>query len=201
MIDKKVYDKLKEGYKDVASWAVWSPVDEGEKARPTSNTGDMTVFDKPDLLNVIHNDYVLVALNASVHADRKDGFTGPWRMFHSDDNRRQKDFKLRYAVVDTPLEGAYMTDVIKNHPNKNSGQVVAYCKENPQTIVDNIKVLKEELEILGGKPVLVGMGQAVYDYLSESSLKDDYEIVMINHYSYTAVTKDMLREQVLKLAK
>lgn len=195
MIDKKVYDKLEEEYKDVASWAVWTPID----VLPTSNTGDMTVFDKPDLLDIIHNDYVLVALNASEHAERKDGYTGPWRMFHSDDNRRQLDFKLRYAIVDTPFEGAYMTDIIKNHRDKNSDQVLKHCRENPQTLVDNLEVFREELETLGGKPVIVAIGGDTYNILSKSNLKEDYEISMINHYSAQNVKKERIREQVLEI--
>lgn len=197
MINQETYNDLEEKYKDVASWAIWSP--EGDT--PTSNTGDMTVFDNPDLLNLLHSDFVFIALNASVHAERKDGYTGSWRMFHSDDNRRQKDFKLRYAVVGTPYEGSYMTDLIKNHPDKNSNEVQKYCRNNPQTVVDNIEVLKEELKILGGKPVLVAMGKIVYEYLKENCIGENYEIVAIDHYSFAGTSKQELREQLLSHIK
>ena len=112
MISQKVYDELNKRYSDVASWAVWSPV--GEKHK--SNTGDMTVFDNKDLLSVLKADVVFVGLNASVHEEREDGYTGSWRMFHSDDNKRQRDFKLRFALKDTPYWGSYMTDIVNNSP-------------------------------------------------------------------------------------
>ena len=158
----------------------------------------MTVFDNPNLLNIIHSNFVFIGLNASEHAERKDGYTGSWRMFHSDDNERQRDYKLRYALVGTQYEGSYMTDIIKNHPDKNSREVEKFCKANPEVITENIEILKEELKILGGKPVLIAMGDTVYNYLTSSDIKEDYQIIKITHYSYRAKNKESLREEVLR---
>lgn len=92
-----------------------------------------------------------------------------------------------------------MTDIIKNHPDKDSAEVLKHCNANPQTIIDNVEVFREELTTLGGKPVIVAMGVDTYDILIKSNLTDDYEVTMINHYSAQSVKKDDLRQQVIDI--
>ena len=48
MISKDTYELLKSKYGDVASWAVWSE----PGSSPRSNTADMSVFDREDLLEI-----------------------------------------------------------------------------------------------------------------------------------------------------
>jgi len=193
MITKNVYEQLEENYKDQASWAVWAPVGES----PKSNTGDMSVFEDPNILNILHNNYVLVALNASEHAERKDSYTGSWRMFHSDDDGRQQDYKMRFAFKDTPIWGSYMTDIIKDHPDKSSEQVIKHVQNNPNVLQENIKELKKELSILGGKPTLIALGRKVETWLRKE-LGDEFNIVYLAHYSnYIGEVK--YREKTLEL--
>lgn len=56
--------------------------------------------------------------------EKEFGQVGSWANFHSDDNKRQNDFKLRYALMDTPYWGSYITDVIKSHFDTISTNVV-----------------------------------------------------------------------------
>lgn len=193
MIKKSVYELLEANYKDQASWAVWAQVG----VTPKSNTGDMSVFESPDLLNILHDNYVLVALNASEHAERKDGYKGSWRMFHSDDDGRQQDFKMRFAFKDTPLWGSYMTDIIKDHPEKNSDQVIKHIQKNPDVLKKNVEELKKELSILGGSPTLIALGREVENWLKKE-LSDEFNIVYLPHYS-SRVEKVKYREKVLEL--
>lgn len=195
MIETKVYDELKKKFKDVASWAIWSTED--LQAGQKLHTGDMSVFDNPNLLDIIHSNFVFVGLNASVHAPRKDGYTGSWRMFHSDDNENQQDYKMRYAFKDTLFWGAYMTDLIKDHPEASSEKVKEYIKDNPEILTRNIKVLREELEILGAKPILIALGRCTETYLNRH-LKGEYTILYLNHYS-DRIGDETLRDKTLKL--
>lgn len=199
MISKDVYEKLENRFKDVASWAIWSPAENGENPAGKHNTGNMDVFKDDNLLDKLHANFVLVALNAGEHDVRKDGYTGSWRMFHSDDTQKQQDYKLRYAFQDTPIWGSYMTDLIKNHPDKNSVKVLEHIKEYPQVLQDNIEVLKEELNIIGGKPVLIALGRSVESILKKE-LGNQYEVVYLTHYSHM-ISADTLKENVNTLLK
>lgn len=195
MMNKKVYQALEAKYKDLASWAVWADVGETVK----SNTGDMSIFQEADILNQLHGNFVIIAMNASEHAERKDKYEGSWRMFHSDDNSRQQDFKMRYAFKDTALWGSYMTDLIKNHPDKDSSQVIQHIKNNPDVLEENIGFLKDELQILGGNPVLIALGGEVEKWLRKG-LDDTYKLVKLTHYSHL-ISKENYREEALSLLK
>ncbi|MCA9767046.1 MAG: hypothetical protein KC455_11590 [Carnobacterium sp.] len=193
MISQKVYEDLNREYGKVASWSLWAEVGE----TPTSNTGDMSLFLDREILKKLRNDLVFVALNASVHEDRKDSYTGSWANFHSDDNKAQRDFKLRYALVNTPFEGQYITDVIKNHPDKNSAAVIKYVEEHPETATENIKVLKKELTILGGNPVIIALGQDAYNIL-KNNLDENDTLLLMTHYSDYR-NKESLRVEAIDL--
>lgn len=194
MMNKNVYEQLEAKYKDVASWAIWAEVVDTVK----SGTGDMSVFQDPNILEKLHGNFVIIAMNASEHAERKDQYEGSWRMFHSDDNRRQQDFKMRYAFKDTVLWGSYMTDLIKNHPDKNSDQVIEHIKQNPHVLEENIGFLKDELNILGGNPVLIALGNNVDEWLRKG-LDDSYTIVKLPHYSAQQINKENYRKATIKL--
>src|SRR5699024_7650462 len=128
---------------------------------------------------------------------RNDGYTGSWRMFHSDDDKRQQDYKMRFAFKDTPIWGSYMTDIIKSHPDKDSTQVKKHVKENPDVLKENVEVLKKELSILGGNPTLIALGRDVERWLKKE-LGNEFNIADLTHYSHF-ISQDSLREEVLEL--
>ena len=79
MVEKKIYESLKEKYGHVASWAVWRRPSGAIK----SNMGDVSMFDTDDVLEVLNPNYVFVGLNRSgVHDDYMD-MDRPWHNFHS----------------------------------------------------------------------------------------------------------------------
>lgn len=186
-LSESTYEKLKQ-FGDVSSWAIWTspnrPIHYDESAKvDVSNTGDMSIFNDENLINKLREGVVFVGLNASVHKERADGYVGPWANFHSDDDKRQRDYKLRHALSGTSFEGCYMTDVIKNHPDKDSQAVVKAIKADPKILEENIKTLKRELSYFEDKPILVAMGNDAYRYL-QKCLKNDYKIIKILHYSH-----------------
>lgn len=62
MISREKFEDIRSKHGEYASWAVWAP--QGNK--PTSNIGDLSVFDlekSPSMLEVLNPEIVLVGLN------------------------------------------------------------------------------------------------------------------------------------------
>lgn len=165
MIRQDVYDKLKDKYGGVASWALWSPAGTTKK----SNTADLSIFDDLDLLVKLNPQYVFVALNAANHPNPQ---TLPaWSCFHSS-YRYQNDYKLRTATQGTRFEGAYITDVIKHYVETDSTKVKSAIRKDPTIVTNNLIYLQEELNLLkssnnGINPILIALGNDVYDLLNK----------------------------------
>ena len=186
LITKEKFYSIKEKYGRVASWAIWAH--EGEK--PKSNMGDLTVLDpeiNKNLLSELNPNVVLVALNFSENVDHK-----PFENFHA--GGKFQDYKTRYAIRDSPYWGGYMTDIIKNHPEKKSKELVKYLKTHPDEVQSNVESFRQELRDIGAeKPKLVAFGNAVHDILKKNL--PEFEIVKIPHYAFR-INKEKYREQV-----
>ena len=192
MITRKKFDFIKENYSQYASWAVWAEQEE----KPKSKIGDLTILD-PDinenLLSELNPEVVLVALNFSLDVKHQ-----PWGNFHS--NRpHATDYKTRFALKDSALWGGYMTDIIKNYPEKESGNVSIYLKLHREFEQNNIKFFRKELKVIGANnPLLVAFGNEVNDVLNRNIT--DLEILKIPHYASHQGAAPY-REEVLKLIK
>jgi len=183
----KKFEFIKQKYGYWASWAIWAEVGN----TPKSNVGDLSIFESDLFLDQLNPKFVLVGLNIS-----KADIEKPLANFHSDSPRAQ-DYKIRYAVKDTPLWGAYMTDVIKDFNEVDSGKLVTYLRKNKQFELDNIRVFMQEIVDLNiGKPILVAFGDATYKILTRNIT--DYNIVKIKHYSHY-MSKEKYREEVSTL--
>lgn len=196
MISQENYDILKEKYGDASSWAVWNT--DYADSKPSHNINDLSVFDSPNL-SELNTGFVFVGLNRSGkpkdgNAEKKpDKPKDPWFNFHAGRN----DFKLRYALQGTRYWGSYITDAIKDYQETDSGEVEKTLKSNPERVDENLKGLREELELLGGRPVLVALG-----YAAEKKLKcmksEGYEVVRILHPA-AFIGKKKYRDKVLKV--
>ncbi|MFN2926137.1 hypothetical protein ACKX2L_04315 [Lachnospiraceae bacterium YH-ros2228] len=197
MISKKQYELMKAEFGTVSSWAVWAPQIDTVK----SGTGDISFFEKDDIVDVLNPNYVFVGLNASSTHVQKTGVANirVWGNFHSTDNRRQHDYKLRYALQETPYWGGYITDIIKYHAEVDSNKVSRFLREHPEVVRENIALFNREIEILGTKPVLIALGDKVYEILT-TYLRGQYTIVKVKHYSFRIGKEDYRREmlEVLK---
>ena len=101
----------------------------------------------------------IIITNEAYHGNtekKPDEPGDPWFNFHAGRN----DFKLRYALQGTRYWGNYITDAIKDYQETNSGEVEKTLRKDPKRVDENLKGLREELELLGGKPVLVALGYA-----------------------------------------
>ena len=192
MITRERFDYIKEKYGYVASWAIWAK--EGET--PKSNMGDMSVLD-PDidknLLSKLNPNIVLVALNFSDDIDHK-----VWEVFHKY-RPEGTDFKTRFALRDTPLWGAYMTDILKNYPEVDSQKVIAHLKKHPELEQKNVESFRQELKDIGtDNPRLVAFGNTVHEILKRNL--GEFEIIKIPHYAHR-INKETYREQIKDILK
>ena len=186
MITREKFDSIKEKYGRVASWAIWAHEDE----EPKSNMGDLTVLDpeiNKNLLSELNPNVVLVALNFSEDVNHK-----PFENFHA--GGKFQDYKTRYALRDSPYWGGYMTDIIKNHPEKKSDELVKYLKTHPDEVQSNVESFRQELRDIGAeKPTLVAFGIHVHAILKKNL--PEFEIRKITHYAHQ-INKEKYREEV-----
>jgi hypothetical protein len=184
MVSREKFEEIKEKYGYWSSWALWAEVGDA----PKSNIGDLSIFEGDEFLNNLNTEFVLVGLNIA-RADIEK----PLANFHSSLSRAQ-DYKIRYAVKDTLLCGAYMTDVIKDFNEVDSGKLVTYLKNNKQFELDNIQVFKKEIQDLGAEnPILVALGDATYDILVRNIA--EFKVLKIKHYSHY-MSKEKYREEI-----
>jgi hypothetical protein len=193
MISKKLFYKIAKEYGHVASWAVWAKA--GNK--PKSNIEDMHVLDpalNPSLLETIHTDIVMVALNFS----REVGYGIPFMNFHSNYSYAQ-DYKIRYAFEDTSFYGAYMTDIIKDFPKLLSKEVLIYLRDNPNKIRNQLNRFREEMTFIKSEcPTILAFGKQTYELLYCYLNREEYaSLVQLTHYSHQ-ISKENYRKDVFK---
>ena len=188
MISQNQLNFIKSKYQYWSSWAIWA--DQGDT--PKSNVGDLSVLDpntNPKLLPTLNPNIALVALNIS-----RGDITLPFGNFH-DARSEATDYKIRYATNDTPLWGAYMTDIIKDFEEKISGKVKSYLRENRDFEKENVDFFVQELTDIGAtNPTLIAFGNESYDILKRN-LNNEFKIHKIPHYANYS-SKEKYRMQI-----
>ena len=193
MISEYLFDEIAKKYGYVASWAVWAKA--GDK--PKSNIADMRVLDpilNPALLEILHTDVVMVALNFS----REVAFEPPFMNFH-DPNPHAQDYKIRYAFEGTSFYGAYMTDIIKDFPMLSSKDVLVHLRHNPSTVQTQIDRFREEIAFIkSSSPTILAFGKQTYDILHRGLHRKEYaSLHQLTHYSHH-ISKEKYREDVFE---
>lgn len=178
MIAKETYERMKQFSDYGGSWAIWDDAKKGHGVK--SGVGNLSIFNQPDIHKMLNSNYVFVGLNGARHDSSDDAGRYPyWRNFHSADNKRQQDYKLRYALHGTKYWGSYMTDAIKCFKETDSSKVRLTIDEE----IYHAETLRRELKALGGNPVLVGLGVKSYAFLKRHFGKT-HKVVKVMHYSY-----------------
>ena len=190
-MNKYDFDKLKSRFGYCCSWAIWSKASD----TPKSNVGDLSLLN-PDLnknlLNQINPNVVFVALNFSRETTKED-----FANFH-DPRPMSQDYKIRYALQDTKLWGGYMTDIIKDYPEKSSNKMMSFLKKDKTIEKDNCKLFLEEMDLLkSNNPKIIAFGNDAYLILTRN-FKDKFNIIKVPHYA-NYISKEKYRELVLKL--
>ena len=190
-MNKLDFDKLKSRFGYCGSWAIWSKASD----TPKSNVGDLSLLNtdlNKNLLNQINPNIVFVALNFSRETTKED-----FANFH-DPRSMSQDYKIRYALQDSKLWGGYMTDIIKDYPEKSSNKMMSYLKKDSRIEKDNCKLFLEEMDLLKtNNPKIIAFGNDAYLILTRN-FKDKFNIIKVPHYA-NYISKEKYRELVLTL--
>lgn len=190
MISRSVFELVKEKYGYWASWAIWQE----EGTSPKSNVGDLSIFDDPHVCEKLTAEVIFVGLNISRGAIKE-----PLANFH-DKRTEATDFKIRYAFKETPFWGGYMTDIIKDFDQKESGKVAKFLKENKQFEDHNVQIFKEELVDIGAiNPILIAFGRDTYGILKKN-FSQRFQILKVPHYANYS-SKENYRVEVTEAMK
>jgi hypothetical protein len=158
MITRERFDLIKQNWGELASWAVWAEMGD----TPRTNIGDLTIFEREEILRDLKPEILFVGLNIS-RDDLKD--RGPFANFHSNYGHAQ-EYKLRQVLKGTRLWGGYLTDIIKDYPDINSSNVLKKLKEDPSIEIENVQRFKREINDLGVEdPTIIALGGASYKIL------------------------------------
>jgi hypothetical protein len=192
MNEKDFYSiKKKLGY--CGSWAIWLEV----KDTPKSNMGDLSLLDpsiNKNLLNEVNPNIVFVALNFSRETVMED-----FANFH-DARHISQDYKIRYALKGTKLWGGYMTDIIKNFPEKSSSKMMLFLKKDKKLEIENCQIFTEELSLLKShQPKIIAFGNDAFSIL-QRNFENKFDIVKVPHYA-NYINKEKYRELLLSLCK
>jgi hypothetical protein len=193
MISRDRFDDVKAKWGAYSSWAVWKRIGSGDA--PKKDIGDQRIDpDKhPEFLETLNPNIVLLGLNAASRTIASE----PWVNFH-DSRSVANDFKIRFALEETPYWGAYMTDVLVGLHQTDSATVSRWITCNPVGVDRQIARLERELIDIGAvDPLLVAFGGVAYDVL-RVHLAKKYRLVKIPHYAHQ-ISKEQYREKVLRV--
>jgi hypothetical protein len=185
MITREKFEFIKEKYGHWTSWAIWPEAGD----TPKSNVGDLSIFIGDEFLQHLNPEIVLVGLNIS-----RGDIKFPLANFH-DARSEATDYKIRYALKSTPFWGGYMTDIIKDFNEKESGKMMSYLRANKVFEDSNVEIFRQELKDLGSvNPTIIAFGNDAYSILLRN-FKNEYKVLKVPHYAnYTS--KERYREQV-----
>lgn len=182
--------KIKELYGDFCSFAVWN----NNYKNPKDNVGDITFFNDEKIIDKLNPIYIFVGLNVSGKIEEK------FSNFHSK-SKNANDFKIRYALQNTILEGAYMTDIIKDHEEKDSKNVIKYIRRNPDFLEKKLEQFNTEIQLLKTEnPVFIAFGTVTYKILSKK-YKNVYKLTHYSHFISKEKYKKEVEELIRKLDK
>ncbi len=189
-ISRERFEQIRRAWGAVGSWAVWA--DAVPDAGVKSGIGDLSVLDpesNPGLLATLTPDVVMLGINCSEFAGE------PFGNFH-DPSPRANHFKLRHAYRGTPFWGAYLTDAFKGIPAYGAARTVAYLRERPGLVAEQLDDLRRELAEVGGDdPLLVVFGAGLFRLLREHLT--GFQMARVPHYAHF-LSKKEYRDQALR---
>ncbi len=190
MVTREKYEIIKEKYGVHSSWAIWAD----EDSSSINKMSDLNIFDiesNKDLLNLLNPNIVFVGLNISGKTPTT------FSNFHNSYN----DSKIRDAFKETRFEGGYMTDIIKNFAEPDSGKMMIHLKSKKEFEKENVITFQDELDDLGGNNIeIVAFGNSTYEILHRNGFTEKYKVMRVPHYSARSFNnKEMYINAVKKI--
>lgn len=171
--------QLKKDFGRYGSWALWN---ENGSITSLINKNNFEILIKPNI--------IFVGLNASMKLPED------WINYHSECCRfgkikswKQSHIRKLAEVLQEKeferLKGTYMTDIIKNYYDSNSGIVANKIKQDKNLVSENIRLFENELKILSkisgsSKFHIICIGNKSFEILNQT-LK--HKMDKIWHYS------------------
>jgi len=191
MIKKEAYELSKKKYGYCASWAIWA--DEGKT--PKSNMDDVSFFEDNQIHTKLNPNIILLALNFSKDIKFENNFQN----FHSGRENSGGAYKLRLMLKDTSFWGAYMTDIIKNLPEKDARNAYKIWKNDPVLRRKSLETFDQELKDIGSvNPLIVSFGGPASEIAQEHLSSKYKNIVKMPHYSAYITIEEQI-EQMHKI--
>jgi hypothetical protein len=189
-ITADAFESIEKSYWKCSSWGLWA--DQGNSVK--SNVGDLSVFDfskAPQNFDRLHANFFVVGLNIST-----DTINEKFQNFHSS-SPRSHDYKLRYAFMDTPVWGCYMTDILKDYPEVDSSKVKKSLADKSADLNKHFYTLSKEIEILNAeRAIFIGLGGLATDLL-RIALPKSTKIIGVRHYSDWRIGKEQYRSDFI----
>ena len=178
---KEAYELSKKNYGHCASWAIWALPEVWSGTGSRANMDDVSFFDDDQVHTKLNPNIVLLALNFS----KKITFKNKFQNFHSGGKGSGGAYKLRLMLKDTSFWGAYMTDIIKDLPEKDANKAYKIWKNDPVLRRKSLETFDQELKDIGSvNPLIVCFGKNVFEIAQEHLSSKYKKIVEATHYSY-----------------
>jgi hypothetical protein len=170
MISNELYQEMKKRCGEVGSWAVW------DESKPQ----DPGIVDS--CIHELHSNVVMVGLNVS------NGINLSWKNFRPGQYVWATNYnvlKLVYAFNRSAFRGAYMTDLLKEHPEPNSAKITRW-PEYDKKHNEAIEIFLKEMKLVGATKdtLYVLFGKQVAKAFREERLSHFQKKVELIHYSY-----------------
>ena len=173
MLDQIVFNEL--ARKKRSSFAIWAP----KNSLNPKDVSDLSPFSNFEAVKGILKPHIIfVAMNLA-----SDGNTGmlPFSNFHSS-VIKHNDFRLRDAIVGSPFEGAYMTDMF-DYVSSSSKELSQYYNNNTDKREASIKKFISDCRFVhsGTKYIIsIGVGyhyKTICEYIAK---EDDFVCLFTN---------------------
>ena len=196
-ISREKFEEIRNTIGGHTSWAIWAPQSDERKAK--SGVSDLSIFNDENKLKEIlprlNPNIVLAGLNGSTGDGGEMGLV-PFANFHSNYSRAT-DYKIRLTVTATPLEGAFMTDVVKNHFETDSNKLKAELEARPNYKEEKVEEFFSEIIKVSIKPKIFAFGDYGYKIINEYN-NNRFEVYKLTHYAAT-IKVDEMRKHTLNV--
>lgn len=183
MLTEKQYSDLQRQLGQHSSWAVWAEPGSGNW-KSKENIGDLEIFQSLGIQSVLNPNIVLLGLCRSREYEMPEFCAPSWINFH-DGRSCSQDYKLRYALRNTIMWGAFLTDL-------NCTDIVQPAKNVQLTAEQCYAELYDKLKRLPATKSfrIIAFGCKTYSFLQKpeirKKLQKDFfgcKVYKLTHYS------------------
>ena len=174
-VSEDQFCKLREQCGDQSSWAVWNGADDRGRFKCPLDILDPTI--NRDLISSLNNNYIFLGLNISKPIEK------PLANFHPMAWKHENN-RLDLVLRGTKFWGSYMTDLVRQVVKANGADLQRRIRQDPKLLVDGIKALKADIEILRmDKPIIFALGAICHNQLTSKDLPSSWRIHRLTHYA------------------